>query len=85
VFEDGKLSAVDRAAETSGKLSLQSESGAEIYVDGELAGTAPATLRVPIGSHKLEMKRDGKSLWQQDVRVFPGADMVLKPGVADGK
>jgi len=85
VLEDGKLTAVDRSTETTGKLSLQSEDGAEIYVDGELAGTAPTTLNVPVGSHKLEIKRDGKSLWQQDVRVFPGADVVLKPRVTEGK
>ena len=85
VLEDGKLSAVDRAAETSGKLSLQSEAGSEIYIDGELAGTSPTVLQLPIGSHKVEMKREGKSVWQQDVRVFPGADVVLKPTLSDGK
>jgi hypothetical protein len=85
VLEDGKLSTVDRATDTTGKLSLSSETGAEIYVDGELAGTSPATLQVPVGAHKVEMKREGKSVWQQDIRVFPGADVALKPSSADGK
>jgi hypothetical protein len=79
VLEDGKLTTVDRAEDSAGKLSLSGEAGAEIYVDGELAGTTPTSLRVPVGSHKVELKSQGKTVWTQDVRVFPGADINLKP------
>jgi hypothetical protein len=79
VLEDGKLVSVDRTEQMFGNLSLKGHGGAEIYVDGELAGTTPTTLRVPTGSHKVELKLDGKNVWDQQVRVFPGADVNLDP------
>jgi hypothetical protein len=82
VLEDGKLSTVERNEQSFGNLSLTSQPGAEIYVDGELAGTTPTTLRVPTGSHKVELKVAGKNVWEQQVRVFPGAEVNLKPSVA---
>jgi hypothetical protein len=85
VLEDGKLTRVDRAEDSAGKLSLSGDAGAEIYVDGELSGTTPASLRVPVGSHKVELKSQGKTVWAQDVRVFPGADINVKAGARDGK
>jgi PEGA domain len=85
VLEDGKLADVERNEQAFGNLSLSGQQGAEVYVDGELAGTAPTTLRVPTGSHKVELKVSGKNVWEQQVRVFPGAEVNLKPTVADGK
>ena len=82
VLEDGKLSSVERNEQSFGNLSLTSQPGSEIYVDGELAGTTPTTLRVPTGSHKVELKLAGKNVWEQQVRVFPGADVNLKPTLA---
>jgi hypothetical protein len=79
VLEDGKLVAVDRVEQAFGNLSLTAEAGAEIYIDSELAGTTPTTLRVPTGSHKVELKQSGKSVWAQQVHVYPGADVNLKP------
>jgi len=79
VLEDGKLAGVERNEQAFGNLSLSTQSGADIYVDGELAGTTPTTLRVPTGSHKVELKLGGKSVWEQQVRVFPGAELNLKP------
>jgi hypothetical protein len=84
LLEDGKLTAVDRTEDSAGTLSVNGEAGAEIYVDGELAGTTPASLRVPVGSHKVEVKSKGTVLWGQDVRVFPGAEVNVKTG-AEGK
>lgn len=85
VFEDGKLASVERNEESFGNVSLNAQQGAEIYVDGELAGTSPTTLRVPTGSHKVELKVAGKNIWEQQVRVFPGAEVNLKPNTPDGK
>lgn len=82
VLEDGKLVSVERNEQAYGNLSLGGQPGADIYVDGELAGTAPTTLRVPTGSHRVELKVDGKNVWEQQVRVFPGADVNLKPSAA---
>jgi hypothetical protein len=81
VLEDDKLTSVDRPEQAFGNLSLSSQPGAEIFVDGELAGTTPTSLRVPIGSHKVELRMQGKNVWEQQVRVFPGADVSLKPGL----
>jgi hypothetical protein len=82
VLEDGKLTDVERNEQAFGNLSLAAENGAEIYVDGELSGTSPATLHVPAGSHKVELKSAGKSVWAQQVHVYPGADVKLKPEVS---
>ncbi len=82
VLEDGKLVSVERNEQAYGNVSLAGQQGAEIYVDGELAGTTPTTLRVPAGSHRVELKSGGKSVWEQQVRVFPGADVNLKPTAA---
>lgn len=79
VLEDGKLAEVEKNEQAYGNLSLSAEKGTEIYVDGELSGTTPTTLRVPIGSHKVELKLAGKSVWEQEVHVFPGAEVNLKP------
>ncbi len=84
VLEDGKLTSVDRTEQAFGNLSLSAQPGAAIYVDGELSGTTPTTLRVPAGSHKVELKVDGKDVWGEQVHVFPGADVNLKPPVANG-
>jgi hypothetical protein len=82
VLEDGKLADVEKNEQAYGNLSLSAEKGAEIYVDGELSGTTPATLRVPAGSHKVELKLAGKSVWEQQVHVYPGAEVNLKPEVS---
>jgi hypothetical protein len=79
VLEDGKLSDVERNEQAFGNLSLSAERGAEIYVDGELSGTTPTTLRIPTGPHKVELKLAGKSVWEQEVHVYPGAEVNLKP------
>ena len=47
VLEEGKLATVDRAEDSAGKVSSAARRGSEIYVDGELAGTTPTSLRVP--------------------------------------
>jgi hypothetical protein len=86
-LENGKLSSVDRAEDSAGRISVTSDpAGAEVYVDGELAGSTPATLRIPVGAHHVELKSQGRSAWQQDVRVFPGAELKLAPtlGTASG-
>jgi hypothetical protein len=39
---------------------------------------------VPVGSHKVEVKSKGATVWAQDVRVFPGAEVNVK-AAAEGK
>lgn len=84
VLQDGKLTTVDRAEDSAGRLTMNGDAGSEIYVDNELAGTTPASLRVPIGSHKVEVKSQGKTIWAQDVRIFPGAEVTVK-AASEGK
>ena len=81
VLEDGKLTNVERNEQAFGNVSLSGQQGAEIYVDGELSGTTPTTLRVPTGSHKVELKMAGKNVWEEQVHVFPGAEVNLKPAL----
>lgn len=88
VLENDKVLSVDRMEDSAGTLNLTGvPAGKDIYVDGDMAGTTPMSLRVPVGQHRVELKKDGTSVWQQNVRVFAGADVRLSPNLAatDGK
>lgn len=88
VLENDKLVSVDRLEDTAGTLNLSGVvAGKDIYIDGDMVGTTPMSLRVPVGAHRIELKKDGTSVWQQNVRVLGGADVKLNPtlAAADGK
>ena len=62
----------------TGTVNIDSEpGGAEIYVDGRLAGQTPSLLRLPGGSHQIEVKTDGRQSWLRDLDLSVGSEITL--------
>jgi len=51
--------------------------GAEVYIDGSLAGSTPSTLNISAGQHKIAMKQAGFQDWQREITVLPGSEITL--------
>ena len=47
---------------------------AEVYVDGEFRGTAPLSLHLAAGAHKVELRLDGYQIWERELTVVAGND-----------
>ena len=47
---------------------------AEVYVDGEFRGTAPLSLHLAAGAHKVELRLDGYQIWDRELTVVAGND-----------
>jgi PEGA domain len=52
---------------------------AEIYIDGKFVGQAPATLHLTAGSHRVEVRSDGKRTWSRDLEVLKDSQITLHP------
>lgn len=66
-------------AEGIGTVTITSEpDNAEIYVDDKFVGNAPATLKLPAGSHTVVLKSPGRADWRRTLEVFKGSKVSLK-------
>ena len=62
-----------------GKIMVTSvPEGAEVFVDDDLVGNAPATLRLPSGKHTVKVSQQGFKPWTKQVAVFGGSETNLK-------
>ena len=78
VFARDSLSSIDSNAAPA-KVTITSEpEGAEIYVDGSLAGSTPSTLSLPAGACTIMVKQAGFQDWQRDLRVIAGSEVSLR-------
>ncbi len=50
----------------------------EIFVDGKFVGNAPARVRMPAGSHLVEVKKPGFKDYRREVTTSPGSDLTLR-------
>jgi len=74
-----KLSATPAAELATGSVRIISDpDGAEITVDGKFVGTTPSTLRLPIGSHEVEVKAAGRRAWRRTLEVLKDSEASLK-------
>jgi hypothetical protein len=53
-------------------LQLQDEPGTEVFVDGDRVGALPGTLRIPLGTHDVLIRRPDGSERRQTVTVRQG-------------
>ncbi len=65
------------AAQTGKVLVTSTPDGAEVSVDGEFMGNAPATLNLPAGKHSIRVKADGYKEWSRELSVLPGGSVSL--------
>jgi hypothetical protein len=80
LLKDGKLVSVTQPDSASATVALQSDpSGAEIYLDGQLAGSTPSTLQIPSGNHQLALRLSGYQDWTRDLRILPGSQIQFAP------
>jgi len=64
---------------TKGKINVISvPDGADIYVDNNFVGNAPAALTLPPGQHTVKVSQDGYKDWQKDLSVLAGSEVNLK-------
>lgn len=63
-----------------GTVQVRSEpSGAQVYLDGALAGTSPAALvNVNGGTHQLRLTLDGYAAWTKEVTVKPEDNLTIE-------
>jgi len=67
----------------TGSLTISSDpTGAEIYIDGKFVGQTPSTIQLPSGSHRIEVKLQGKQEWQRDLEVLKDSQLTLHPILA---
>jgi hypothetical protein len=62
----------------TGSVTITSDTpDAEIYVDGKFVGQTPSTIQLPSGSHRIEIKANGKEAWQRNLDVMNGSVLSL--------
>jgi hypothetical protein len=79
-LKDGKLISATQPDSASTSVALQSDpAGAEIYLDGQLAGATPSTLQIPSGNHQLALRLSGYQDWTRDIHILPGSQIQFSP------
>ena len=67
------------APEGVGTVTITSEpDSAEIFVDDKFLGNAPATLKLPAGSHAIVLKFPGHTDWRRTLEVLKSGKTSLK-------
>lgn len=64
----------------TGILAIASDpAGAEIYVDAHFVGQTPATLHLPAGPHRIELRANGKKDWSRELQVIKESEVTVHP------
>jgi hypothetical protein len=62
-----------------GTVSISSDTdGAEIFVDDKFLGNAPASLKLPAGSHAILLKFPGHAEWRRTLEVLKSSKTSLR-------
>jgi len=65
--------------EGTGTINVTSDrDGAEIFVDDKFFGDAPATLRLPVGTHSIILEFPGRADWRRTLEVLKGNKATFK-------
>ena len=81
-LQEGELRTRDVSLESAeaptGTLLVNSDSGGDVYVDGQRKDVAPAIISgLPAGDHVVEVKKDGFPPWRQTVTVPAGQQVKV--------
>jgi len=78
--ESEKSHAVRSSSVGAGSPAVASDpSGAEIYVDAHFVGQTPATLHLPAGAHRIELRASGKKDWSRELEVIKDSEVTVHP------
>lgn len=68
-----------------GTVTVSSDpDGAEIFVDNKFLGNAPATLKLPAGSHAIVLKFPGRTEWRRTLEVLKSSKTSLRATLEPG-
>src|SRR5882672_863626 len=68
-----------------GTVTISSDpDGAEIFIDDKFLGNAPATLKLPPGSHAVLLKFPGHADWRRILEVLKSSKVSLKANLEPG-
>jgi len=71
---------VSTGSVSTGSLAIASDpAGAEIYVDAHFVGQTPATLHLPAGAHRIELRANGKKDWSRELEVIRDSEVTVHP------
>ena len=66
------------AEQAKGSVNITSNPvGADVLVDGEFVGNAPANLKLAAGKHTITVKMSGYKDWSRDLNVQAGSEVQL--------
>src|SRR5271156_3333075 len=78
--ESGSTGSVGTGSVGTGSLAIASDpAGAEIYVDAHFVGQTPATLHLPAGAHRIELRANGKKDWSRELEVIRDSEVTVHP------
>jgi hypothetical protein len=64
----------------TGSLAIASDpAGVEIYVDAHFVGQTPATLHLPPGAHRIELRANGKQNWSRELEAINDSEVRVHP------
>jgi hypothetical protein len=64
----------------TGSLAIASDPpGAEIYVDAHFVGQTPATLHLPAGPHRIELRASNNKDWSRELQVIKDCEVTVHP------
>ena len=79
-MESGGAGSVGKASAGTGSLAIASDpAGAEIYVDAHFVGQTPATLHLPAGPHRIELRANDKKDWSRELEVMKDSQVTVNP------
>jgi hypothetical protein len=67
-----------KAEGASGDVKVTSQpEGADMWVDGEFVGNAPARLKLAPGKHHILMLMEGYKSWEKEITVTAGSELTI--------
>jgi hypothetical protein len=74
---------VNAVSPVKGTVTVSSvPDGAEVYVDNNFVGNAPATLKLLPGQHTVTVQQNGYQAWTKQISVFGDSEANLKASLA---
>ena len=65
-------------SEASATITIKADiDQAEVFVDGKFIGNSPAKLKLAVGAHVIEVRREGFDAYKKEVQVLEGSELNL--------